>query len=130
MNEDNEIVSFLKKKLEADVPCEPPRMPEIMRTAAVAATARAAARRSRRWVWGASLAAASLAFVCCMTTFSLKTERPSPESTVADIIDILCAADGVEAAADGSSVADRLLAWQDAPYRTAVSDLLYGESGM
>ena len=130
MNEDNEIMCFLKEKLETDVPREPPRMSEIMRTASTATAARAAARRSRRWAWGTSLAAASLAFVCCMTVVSLKTERPSPESTVAAVIDILCAVDGVDSAAEGSSVADRLLAWQDAPYRTAVSELLSGEGDM
>ena len=124
MREDSEIMCFLKEKLEADVAGEPPRMAEIMRAAA----ATAAARRSRRWLVGSSLAAASLAFALCMAIVCQRQERPSPESTVEDVITILCAVDGIAPSAEGASVADKLLAWQDAPYEKALSELA-GTSG-
>lgn len=121
MNEDKELARFLKKRLEGGVAGEPPRMEEILRAAAAAGAARDAARRSRRWLVGSSLAAATLALTACLAMVCMRPEGPSPESTVEDVIAILCAADGVDSTADGASVVDRLLAWQDAPYVKAVS---------
>ena len=122
MNEDGELIDFVRKRLEDDVSAEPPRFAEIMREAA----SRAAARRAKLWL-RSSVAAASLAMALCMAVVCMRREGPSPESTVADVIDILCVSDGVEVAEDAASVAELLLAWQDAPYNSAVSEMASGE---
>ena len=56
---------------------------------------------------------------------------PKPENTVACVIDLLRTADGAEtlsessadSESEGTSVAEMLLAWQDAPYESAIADL-------
>ncbi len=124
MNEDKGLNEFLKNSLEGDVPGEVPHFAEIMRAASEESFARASARRSRSRFWSASLLAASLAFVCAFSVVFLQTGAPAPETTVANAIDILRVADGAESLSDETSFADMLLAWQDAPYESAVSDLL------
>jgi hypothetical protein len=124
MNEDIELVKFIKGRLECDVPGDPPHFDEILRAASASQFAVAATRRSRMRIWGASLAAACVAVACSFAVFRLQTSLPTPEATVASVIDLLRAADGSEPTEDESSVAEMLLAWQDAPYESAISGLL------
>jgi hypothetical protein len=86
-------------------------------------------------IWGGFLAAAALAAICIFTVHMQTPEVPridagqnqSNYTIVADMIDLLRVADGyepVESEADHEdSVADKLLAWQDAPYEHAISGL-------
>ena len=151
MNEDAKLNDFLKERLEAGVPGEPPRLDAILHAASTAAQTRAAARRSRVRLWGGLLVAASLAALCIFVVHLRKTSSspfspslpqqaassapaslpassvPSPEQTVVAAIDLLSMADGEKLEVETNSVADVLLAWQDAPYKDAVSDLLAGD---
>ncbi len=124
MNEDKELNEFLKDRLEGDVSGEIPHFSEVMRAASETSFARAAERRSRTRFWGASLLAASLAVICSFAFLNVHTEAPAPETTVANAIDLLLVADGAEELSEEASVAEMLLAWQDAPYESAVADLL------
>ena len=147
MNEDVKLNDFLKERLEAGVPGEPPRLDAILHAASAAAQARAAARRSRVCLWGGLLAVASLAVLCLFAihlrkpssspsspqlaaspvpTSSSAYDVPSPEQTVVDAIDLLSMVDGENLEVETNSVEEVLLAWQDAPYENAVSDLLAG----
>lgn len=54
-------------------------------------------------------------------------ELPTPEQTVVDAIELLSAVDGDELDVAEVSAPDILLAWQDAPYKDAVSEL-YSEN--
>ena len=149
MNEDSKLNDFLKERLEADVPGEPPRLDEILSAASAAAQARVAARRSVR-LWGGLLAAASLAVLCLFAVHFRNTSpsapspsqpsvvfspvpssslasAPSPEQTVVNAIDLLSTFDGDELDVETNSVVEVLLAWQDAPYKDAVSDILAGD---
>ena len=150
MNEDAKLNGFLKERLEADVPGEPPRLDAILRAASAAAQARAAARRRPIRLWGSLLAAASLAVLCSFAVHlrhsspsasspslpsvasspapsSSPAPVPSPEQTVVNAIDLLSTFDGEELDVGTNSVVEVLLAWQDAPYKDAVSDILAGE---
>ena len=130
MNEDRELLAFVKGRLEEGVAPAPPRLAEIERVAAEESFARVAERRSRRRLWGASLVAASLVAICSFVVLTVEP-APSPEQTVASVIDLLRAADGAETLSVPSSdteseetaVAELLLAWQDAPYESAIADL-------
>ena len=126
LNEDKELVRLLRRGLEDGIAGEPPRLREIMQAASFADSAR---RRSRLWKWGgSSLVAASLAIVCSFAALqtNLRPETPSPEDTVASVIDLLSTADGVDmSSGEESSVAEMLLAWQDAPYEDAISGLSF-----
>ena len=51
---------------------------------------------------------------------------PSPEQTVVNAIDLLSTLDGDELDIETNSAVEVLLAWQDAPYKDAVSDILAG----
>jgi len=124
MNEDIELVNFLKGRLECDVRREPPHFEEIVRAASEASFAAAAERRSGWRLWLSSLAAACVAVACSFAVIRLQTSSPTPEATVACVIDLLRAADGTESASGESSVEDMLLAWQDAPYERAISGLV------
>lgn len=146
MNEDVKLNDFLKERLEAGVSGEPPRLDAILQAASAAAQTRAAARRSRVRLWGGLLAAASLAVLCLFavhlwvspTTPSSPHQvarpvpsqslasMPSPEQTLVSAIDLLSMADGDNIEVETNAVEDVLLAWQDAPYEDAVSDLLAG----
>ena len=146
MNEDAKLNDFLKERLEAGVSGEPPRLDAILHAASVAAQTRAAARRSRVRLWGGLLAAASLAVLCLFavhlwvspaTPSSPHQEAqpapsqslasmPSPEQTLVGAIDLLSMVDGDNIEVETNAVEDVLLAWQDAPYEDAVSDLLAG----
>ena len=156
MNEDAKLNDFLKERLEAGVPSEPPRLDAILHAASAVAQARAAARRSRVRLWGGLLVAASLTVICLFavhfwepssspSSSSLTSlppspqavvqsvpsptpaSTPSPEQTVVDAIDLLSMADGESLGVETNSVEDVLLAWQDAPYENAVADLLAGK---
>lgn len=150
MNEDAKLNNFLKERLEADVPGDPPRLKAILQAASAAAQARAAARRRSVRLWGGLLAAASLAVLCLFAVHlwtsspsasspsqlsqasspvptSSPSDVPSPEQTVVDAIDLLSTFDGEELDVETNSVVEVLLAWQDAPYKDAVSDILAGD---
>ena len=147
MNEDVKLNDFLKERLEAGVPGEPPRLDAILQAASAAAQARAAARRARVRLWGGLFAAASLAALCLFAIHLRKPssspsspqraaspvpvsspayDEPSPEQTVVDAIDLLSMVDGENLEVETNSVEEVLLAWQDAPYENAVSDILAG----
>ena len=149
MNEDAKLNNFLKERLEADVPGDPPRLEAILQAASAAAQARAAARRRSVRLWGGLLAAASLAVLCLFAVHlwtsspsasspsqlsqasspvptSSPPDVPSPEQTVVDAIDLLSTFDGEELDVETNSVVEVLLAWQDAPYEDAVADLFEG----
>ena len=153
MNEDAKLNDFLKDRLEADVPGEPPRLEAILHAASAAAQTRVAARRRSIRLWGGLLAAASLAALCLFAVHlrtsstspspsasapsqpalasspvpsSLPASVPSPEQTVVNAIDLLSTFDGDELDVETNSVVEVLLAWQDAPYKDAVSDILPG----
>ena len=150
MNEDVKLNAFLKERLEADVPGEPPRLEAILHAASAAAQARAAARRRSVRLWGCWLVAASLAVLCFFAVYfrtsspsasapsqppvasspapsSSPASVPSPEQTVVNAIDLLSTFDGDELDVETNSVVEVLLAWQDAPYKDAVSDILAGD---
>lgn len=146
MNEDAKLNDFLKEQLEAGVSGEPPRLDAILQAASAAAQTRSAALRSRIRLWGGLLAAASLAVLCLFAVhlwvspatrpsphqearpapLQSLASMPSPEQTVVDAIDLLSMVDGDNIEVETNAVADVLLAWQDAPYEDAVSDLLAG----
>jgi len=149
MNENAKLNDFLKERLESDVPGEPPRLEAILHAASAAAQARAAARRRSVRLWGGLLAAASLAVLCLFavhlwtsspsasspsqpalasspTPTSSPSVVPSPEQTVVNAIDLLSTLDGDELDIETNSVVEVLLAWQDAPYKDAVFDILAG----
>jgi len=153
MNEDAKLNDFLKDRLEADVPGEPPRLEAILHAASAAAQTRVAARRRSIRLWGGLLAAASLAALCLFAVHmwtsstspspsasapsqpalasspvpsSLPASVPSPEQTVVNAIDLLSTFDGDELDVETNSVVEVLLAWQDAPYEDAVADLFEG----
>ena len=150
MNEDANLNAFLKERLEADVPGEPPRLDAILHAASAAAQARMAARRRSVCLWGCLLAAASLAVLCFFAVHfrtsspsasspsqpsvafssapsSSPTAVPSPEQTVVNAIDLLSTFDGDELDVETNSAVEVLLAWEDAPYKDAVSDILVGD---
>ena len=150
MNEDVKLNDFLKERLEVGVPGEPPRLETILHAASAAAQARAAARRRSVCLWGGLLAAASLAVLCFFavhfrtsspsasspsqpalasspTSTSSPSEVPSPEQTVVNAIDLLSTFDGDELDVETNSVVEVLLAWEDAPYKDAVSDIFVGD---
>ena len=146
MNEDAKLNDFLKERLEAGVPGEPPRLDAILHAASEAVQIRTAAHRSRVRLWGGLLVAASLVALCLFAVHLRTTSSspfspsppqqaaslpavgvPSPEQTVVAAIDLLSMADGENLEVETNSVADVLLAWQDAPYKDAVSDLLAGD---
>ena len=76
------------------------------------------------------LVAASLAIVFSFAVLHIDSS-PSPENTVACVIDLLRTADGDETLSgssadvesEGTNVAEMLLAWQDSPYESAIADL-------
>ena len=120
MNEDAKLNNFLKERLEADVPGDPPRLEAILQAASAAAQARPAARRRSVRLWDGLLVAASLAVLCLFAVHlwtsspsasspsqlsqasspvptSSPSDAPSPEQTVVDAIDLLSTFDGEEA---------------------------------
>ena len=146
MNEDAKLNDFLKDRLETGVSGEPPRLDAILQAASAAAQTRTAARRSSVRLWGGLLAAASLAVLCLFAVHlwvppstpsspnkaaqpapsQSLASMPSPEQTLVGAIDLLSMADGDNIEVETNAVEDVLLAWQDAPYEYAVSDLLAG----
>ena len=151
MNEDVKLNGFLKERLEAGVPGEPPRFEAILHAASDAAQARAAARRRTVRLWSGLLVAASLAVHCLFVVHFRTSSSPSasspsqpslasspppasspsyaqsPDQTVVDVIELLCMTDGEELDIETNSVEEVLLAWQDAPYEDAVSGLFEGD---
>ena len=129
MNEYNDIEDFVKGLLEEGVSSSPPRLAEIERAATAESFAHVAEHRSRRRCTVAMLVAASLAIVFSFAVLHVDS-TPKPENTVACVIDLLRTADGAETlsatATDSESeetaVAEMLLAWQDAPYESAIAD--------
>ena len=130
MNEYRDIEDFVKGRLEEGVSSSPPRLAEIERVAAAESFVHVAEHRSRRRRWVASLVAASIAIVFSFAVLHVDS-TPKPEDTVACVIDLLRTADGAETLAETSTeseseetaVAEMLLAWQDAPYESAIADL-------
>ena len=130
MNEYRDIEDFVKGQLEEGVSSSPPRLAEIERAAAAESFACVAEHRSRRRCTVAMLVAASIAIVFSFAILHIDSS-PKPENTVACVIDLLRTADGAETlsatATDSESeetaVAEMLLAWQDAPYESAIADL-------
>ena len=80
MNEDAKLNDFLKERLEADVPGEPPRLKAILHAASVAAQVRAAARRRTVRLWSGLLVAASLTVLCLFSVHFWTSSSPSSSS--------------------------------------------------
>ena len=123
MKDDKEFEDFVRGRLEGEFAGEPPRLDAIMHVASEVAASRAAAHRSRRRIWCALLAAASLAVILSASVATLQTGTTSPDDTIAEVIDLLRSEGDVDTVPDGTSAVDRLLAWQDAPYEQAISGL-------
>ena len=135
MNDDGRLNEFIKDRLEADISVEPPRMEAIVEAASRAAANRKVARMSHTRIWGGAMAAAALAAICLFTVHMQTPQRaetgePQNQSNyavVADMIDLLRTVDGYEPmqleATGDDSIADKMLAWQDAPYEQAISGL-------
>ena len=121
MNEDAELSWFLKRRLEAGAAAEPPRMSEIVRAASESAFLRRRFRRRVLFGWGLSAAAAALAVICCFTAVWRGAFARAPRGDLAGVLAILNAADGISPPPDSESIADMLLAWQDAPYENALA---------
>ena len=130
MNEYRDIEDFVKGRIEEGISPLPPRLAEIERLAAAESFACVAERRSRRRCTVAMLVAASIAIVFSFAVLRVDPS-PKPENTVACVIDLLRTADGAETLSEASvdiesgetAVAEMLLAWQDAPYESAIADL-------
>ena len=130
MSEFRDIEDFVKGRLEEDVKCEAPRMEEILSLATAESFARVAEHRSRVRRAAAMLVAASLAIAFSFAVLCIDSS-PRPEATVVCVIDLLRTADGEETLSELSAdvqtekiaVAEMLLAWQDAPYESAIADL-------
>lgn len=123
MNEDKEFEDFVRGRLEGEFAGEPPRLDAIIHAASEAAASRAASRRSRMRIWGALLAAASLAVILSASVATLQTGPSPSDDTIAEVIDLLRSEGDGNPVSDGTSAVDRLLAWQDAPYEQAISGL-------
>lgn len=121
MKEDKEFEDFVRGRLEGEFAGEPPRLDAIINAASEAAASRAASRRSRMRIWGALLAAASLAVILSASVATLQTGPSPSDDTIAEVIDLL-QSDG-ETVSNSTSVVERFLAWQDAPYEQAISGL-------
>ncbi len=123
MKEDKEFEDFVRGWLEGEFAGEPPRLDAIIHAASEAAASRAASRRSRMRIWGALLAAASLAVILSASVATLQTGTDSSDDTIAEVIDLLRSEGDGDTVSDGTSAVDRLLAWQDAPYEQAINGL-------
>ncbi len=123
MKEDKEFEDFVRGRLEGEFAGEPPRLDAIIHAASEAAASRAASRRSRMRIWGALLAAASLAVILSASVATLQTGPSPSDDTIAEVIDLLRSEGDGNSVSDGTSAVDRLLAWQDAPYEQAISGL-------
>ena len=123
MKEDKEFEDFVRGRLEGEFAGEPPRLDAIIHAASEAAASRAASRRSRMRIWGALLAAASLAVILSASVATLQTGPSPSDDTIAEVIDLLRSEGDGNPVSDGTSAVDRLLAWQDAPYEQAISGL-------
>ncbi len=123
MQEDKEFEDFVRGRLEGEFAGEPPRLDAIINAASEAAASRAASRRSRMRIWGALLAAASLAVILSASVATLQTGPSPSDDTIAEVIDLLRSEGDGNSVSDGTSAVDRLLAWQDAPYEQAISGL-------
>ena len=123
MKEDKEFEDFVRGRLEGEFAGEPPRLDAIIHAASETAASRAASRRSRMRIWGALLAAASLAVILSASVATLQTGTDSSDDTIAEVIDLLRSEGDGDTVSDGTSAVDRLLAWQDAPYEQAINGL-------
>ncbi len=133
MNEDKEFNDFLKGRLEHEVSHDPPGLDRIMRTASEVSRARTRSRRLRNGLWGALLAAASLAVISAVSFNEPQPvlqpkQKPEPQELVRDetvttVIELLCTEEELESIPEGASAVEQLLAWQDVPYDLAVSDI-------
>ena len=123
MKEDKEFEDFVRGRLEGEFAGEPPRLDAIIHAASEAAASRAASRRSRMRIWGALLAAASLAVILSASVATLQMGTSPSDDTIAEVIDLLRSEGDGNSVSDGTSAVDRLLAWQDAPYEQATSGL-------
>ena len=103
MTEDIEFNAFLKAKLEEGI--------EVPRLKTRAGGARLAVR------WRTMLLAASLAGVCAaVSPWFFGVGEAGGASAASDTLELFEVYEGTVADNGGSSFADRLLAWQDAPY--------------
>ncbi|MBO7683476.1 MAG: hypothetical protein J6T51_01980 [Kiritimatiellae bacterium] len=110
---EDEFLSFVKSGLEEGIEGTP-RLAEIER---------AARPKSAFWRYSWLAAAASVA-VMLSFVFLAFGRKGGSEATVAQVIELLSTVDGAE---DGgladSDLPSLILAWQDAPYESAISDL-------
>ena len=120
MNQDP-MLAFVKTKLEQDEGVSDTVLARLMTAAKEQTTARHTSFRLSRPARGAFLLAASLAVATCGWFFYANAVNARRESNLADGMELLRVADG-KGATESSSIAENLLAWQDAPMDDDTSD--------
>lgn len=115
------MLAFVKTKLEQDEGVSDAVLARLMTAAKEQTTARHTPFRLSRPVRGAFLLAASLAVATCGWFFYANAVNARRESNLADVMELLRVADG-KGATESSSIAENLLAWQDAPMDDDTSD--------
>ncbi len=110
---EDEFLSFVKSGLEEGIEGTP-RLAEIER---------AARPKTSFWRYSWLAAAASVAVVLSFSFLDFG-RKDSSEATVAQVIELLSTVDGDEnSVLAENDLPSLILAWQDAPYESAISDL-------
>jgi anti-sigma-K factor RskA len=110
---EDEFLSFVKSGLEEGIEGTP-RLAEIER---------AARPKTSFWRYSWLAAAASVAVVLSFAFLDFG-RKDSSEATVAQVIELLSTVDGDEnSVLAENDLPSLILAWQDAPYESAISDL-------
>ena len=117
MNDETEVEALVRAALGGGEPIRAARLAALEEAAAAAWAA-----RRRLGVWGrALLVAASLALVCGLGAWRLSIDRrQAQECRAVALLELLEESDGKRFFGDDDSFAERLVAWQDAPYEEAV----------
>lgn len=108
----SEVETLVRAALEGGEPIRAERLAALEEAAAGAWLA-----RRRSGVWRPLLVAASLAVVCGLGAWRLTIDRRQVrECRAVAMLDLLEELDGTGVSGASDSFADRLVAWQDAPY--------------
>jgi len=113
------LFDFVKTKLEEDEGISREALARLLAAADQSARDRQPETDNQQpatnnWQRATALLAASLAVAACGWFFYADADNARRESNLANVIDLLRAADG-ETASESASLSDNLLAWQDAP---------------
>jgi hypothetical protein len=88
---------------------------------------RAAVWRSRLRLLRAGVSLLAAMLLAIFSFMALHMRAAAQERNVAQVIGLLRASEGVESEAEGESVAEMLLAWQDIPYENALASFAPAE---